>query len=127
MEKRIGRKEIILLVIVFAVLFVIWFAYRQIHRDSGNIVRVTVSGETVGEYDLAEDREIPIESGGEITNILVISDGMADVVSADCPDQICVNASPISELKETIVCLPNRVVVEVISSDEEPEFDVIVQ
>ncbi len=128
MEKKIGKKEIILLVILFAVLLLIWFGYRRMHQtESGSRIRITVSGETMEEYDLAEDAEIPIEIDGKLTNTLVISDGRADMISADCPDQICVNTSPISALSETIVCLPNQVVVEVISSDEEAEFDVIVQ
>ncbi|MCC8142127.1 MAG: NusG domain II-containing protein [Lachnospiraceae bacterium] len=127
MEKKIGKKEIILLIILFAALFVIWFCYHQIHRESGNRIRVTVAGETLGEYDLSTDREIPIESGGSVTNTLIISEGKADMISADCPDQICVNAQPVSKKNESIVCLPNQIVVEVISSDEEPEFDVIVQ
>ncbi len=127
MEKRIGKKEVIALIVIFAVLLVIWLGYRRIHTESGSRIRVTVSGETIGEYDLNTDREIPIESGGRVTNLLVIADGEADMVSADCPDQTCVNMKPVSALNETIVCLPNQVVVEVISSGEEAEFDVIVQ
>ena len=46
--------------------------------------------------------------------ILVIFDGKADMESADCPNQICVHHSAISHTGETIVCLPNRVVIEVI-------------
>ncbi len=128
MEKKIGKKEILLLVVLFAALLLIWAGYRWLRDpETGGRIRVTVSGETVGEYDLGTDREIPIESGGRITNTLVIADGKADMISADCPDQICVNTKPVSALSETIVCLPNQIVVEVISSEEEAEFDVIVQ
>jgi len=45
--------------------------------------------------------------------ILVIKDGKADMISAECPDHICVHHAPISHKGETIVCLPNRVVVEI--------------
>ncbi len=128
MDKKIGKREIILLIIIFAVLVLVWVVWRQTRdTQSGNRIRVTVSGEIYGEYDLGQDREIPIESAGEVTNTLVISDGKADMTEADCPDQTCVNMSPISAEKETIVCLPNQIVVEVISSDEKSEFDVIAQ
>ncbi len=127
MEKRIGKKEILLLVILFAAILLIWFGYHRMHRETGGRIRVTVSGETVGEYSLDTDREIPIEIGGEVTNVLVIEDGKADMIRADCPDQTCVKTGPVSALRETIVCLPNQVVVEVISSEEEAAFDVIAQ
>ena len=35
------------------------------------------------------------------------------MISADCPDKLCVNQHAISSNGETIVCLPNKVVVEV--------------
>ncbi len=127
MEKKIGKREILLLVIVFAVLFLLWFGFRRIHRETGNRVLITVAGETLGEYDLSEEQEIPIETGGEVTNELRIAGGEADMIWADCPDQTCVNTQPISATRETIVCLPHQVVVEVISSDEAAEFDVIAQ
>ncbi len=127
MEKRIGKREIILLIIVFVVLFLIWFGFRRANRDPGSRIRITVAGETVGEYDLAEEQKIPIETGGDVTNILLVKDGEADMIWADCPDQTCVNTNPISKSGETIVCLPRQVVVEVISSDETSEFDVIAQ
>ncbi len=127
MDKKIGRREIIILILIFAVLLALLLVYVFRDRDSGNRIRISVSGEIFGEYNLDEDQEIPIVSGGEVTNILIIEDGKANMTEANCPDQICVNMSPISAENETIICLPNKIVVEVISSDEEADFDVIVQ
>ncbi len=127
MDKKIGKREILLLIVIFAVIIVIWFCYHRMHTETGNKIRVTVSGETIGEYDLGTDREIPIEIDGKVTNTLVIADGEADMISADCPDQTCVNMKPVSALRETIVCLPNQIVVEVTDSDSEAEFDAVAQ
>ncbi|MCR4991648.1 MAG: NusG domain II-containing protein [Lachnospiraceae bacterium] len=56
-----------------------------------------------------------IEIPGKVGKcILILSDGKANMESADCPNQICVHHSAISHTGETIVCLPNRVVIEVI-------------
>ncbi len=127
MDKRFGKRELLLLLLVFAALLVLWFGVSRWHGQDGGRIRITVGGETIGEYSLSSAREIPIEVDGEVTNTLVIADGQADMVWADCPDQTCVKTKPISALKETIVCLPHQIVVEVISSDEEAEFDVIAQ
>ncbi len=127
MDKKIDWREIIVLVAVFAVLLAVLLVFVLRNREPGNVVRITVDGEVYGEYDLSENREIEIESGGEVTNTLVIEDGEADMIKADCPDQICVNMSPISAKNETIICLPNKIVVEVVESEDEGDFDVIVQ
>ena len=46
---------------------------------------------------------------------------------ADCPDQLCIHQGPIHIQGETIVCLPNRVVVEITGNDAEEQLDGIVQ
>lgn len=46
----------------------------------------------------------------------MIRDGKADMKEADCPDKLCVHQKAISAENESIVCLPNRVVVTVTNS-----------
>ena len=45
---------------------------------------------------------------------------------ASCPDQLCVDQNEISYDKESIICLPNKVVVTV-TSDIESDLDGIVR
>ena len=45
---------------------------------------------------------------------------------ADCPDHLCMKQGEISHKGETIVCLPNRVVIEV-ESNQDSEFDAVAQ
>ena len=51
-----------------------------------------------------------------------IKDGQADITKASCPDKICVDQRPVSRQGESLVCLPNKVVVE-IENGGEPEID----
>ena len=81
-------------------------------KDTANVV-VTIDGEVYGTYPLSEDRTERIELPDGSYNILIISDGYADVTEASCPDQICVKHNHIRYSKEAIVCLPNKVVVTV--------------
>lgn len=124
MKKRIGRNDIIFItILVVAVLGVAGFFYLR-PQETGAQVIVTVDGEVYGIYALAEDQEIPIVTEGVTTNLLVIQDGKADMTEADCPDKLCVHQRAISKNNETIVCLPNKVVVQVTGS-EESGFDSI--
>lgn len=47
-------------------------------------------------------------------NLLYISDGMIRMDSADCKDQICVHHRPISGIRESIICLPHKLVIEIV-------------
>ena len=81
------------------------------------------TGVTEWTYVLTEDRRIEINHG---TNILEIKNGEASMIEADCPDQICVHEKAISADGESIICLPNKIVVEV-ESDKESELDAVMK
>lgn len=89
--------------------------FQYCGRSGGEqYIEITVDGELYGTFSLNEDRTIRIND----TNRLVIRDGRAEMEWADCPDQICVNHSPVKYGGESIICLPNKVVVSVVSSEE---------
>ena len=48
------------------------------------------------------------------------------MIEADCRDQLCVNQKAISADGESIICLPNKIVVEV-ESDKESELDAVMK
>lgn len=50
------------------------------------------------------------------SNTIVIKNGLVNVVDADCPDFVCVNTKPATQVGDMIVCLPHRLIVEI--SDE---------
>ena len=91
------------------------------NRDGADTVTVKVDGKVTGTYPLAKDQKIRINGG---TNILTIKNGKAKMTDADCPDQLCVHQKAASKNHESIICLPNKVVVEVDGS-EESEFDAV--
>lgn len=95
-----------------------------IFRKSGNSVKVTVDGKVFGEYSLQKDKTVEIKSEKGY-NLLVIKDGKAYVERASCPDGICSSHKPISYGGESIICLPNKVVVEVTSTQQENQPDII--
>ncbi|MCR5774187.1 MAG: NusG domain II-containing protein [Lachnospiraceae bacterium] len=72
-------------------------------------LEVTKDRETVGVYSLDEDRIVEIDG----SNTFEIKDGRVRMVSADCPDRVCVHSREISSDGESIVCLPNHVVLKI--------------
>lgn len=110
---KTGRKRLIadVVLVLCLLLFslILFFAFRV--GGEGNAVRVYVGDELVAEYPLSENGEFPLGDGG---NVLKIENGEAYMIYSDCPDHLCERAGKVSLSGERIVCLPNRVIVEVV-------------
>lgn len=125
-EKKKERNDRILIagIIVSAILLTIIFLLKG--SSVGTTVVVSVDGEEYGRYSLLKEQVVQI---GE-TNTLVIHNHEADMLFAECPDQICVKHTPISGTDENIICLPNRVVVtieDIYGKNQEAELDAVVK
>ncbi len=120
------KRDFILIGAVLVLALLCWLIPRAAGIFAGeesSQVRITVGGEEYGTYSLSEDQTIEIND----TNICEIKDGEVNMTQADCPDQLCIHQGPIHIQGETIVCLPNRVVVEITGNDKEEQLDGIVQ
>ena len=124
---RVFRKQDVILILFFLIIAAAALIWLSAGRQSEQIARVTVDGTVAGLYPLDQDDTVTIGGvGGK--NTLVIRDGQADMMEADCPDKVCVDHAPISHVGESIICLPHKVVVEIIAGEgetENPEFDVL--
>ncbi len=109
--KRFGKRDLLFLGILSALLFLGCAVFYLTGLKQGAAAEVTVDGTLYGTYPLNRDRTVDIRIGDTRTNVLVIQNGTADMTEANCPDRLCVHQKAISRANETIVCLPNKVVV----------------
>lgn len=125
-KKRSIRNDFILIVFIL-IIAAVGLIYLNFFRDTGNMVSVSIDGKFYGSYSLSQDITEDIYSGenNQNHNRLVISGGKAYVESATCPDGICVAHKPVFRDGESIVCLPNRVVITVFTADKTDSPDVI--
>lgn len=105
----------------FAVIFILLslcLAALIIHHaafsNAGSYVVVTIDGNEYTRLPLSSDCNFDIPSGSGY-NSLTISAGTAYITAASCPDKICVNHKAVSNVGETIICLPNKVIIEIIT------------
>ena len=115
--KRKRRNDLIFIA-VLAVTAMVLGAGMYFLRGAGDTVTVTVDGAHYGTYPLAVDTVVEIATDGGY-NRLVVKDGQAVMETADCPDGICAAHRPISRMGESIVCLPHKVVVTVVTADSD--------
>lgn len=84
---------------------------------SGQKAVITVDGKLYGSYSLAEDRTVEIRQKNHL-NKITIKDGSVQMSYSDCRNQICVGDGSISRTNQSLVCLPNRVMVEITGGEE---------
>lgn len=119
------KNDIILAVIVIAVA-AIGLLLLNIFKTEGAFAVVKIDGKETERYPLSVNTEVVIETENDGKNTLVIEDGKAFIKDATCPDKICEGHSKISFKGETIVCLPHKVVIEIVADDSDKELDVVV-
>ncbi|MCD7868945.1 MAG: NusG domain II-containing protein [Clostridiales bacterium] len=108
LSRRISKKELLFITGILALAAILWLWFRFSSGEDCAYIRITVDGEELGVYSLAEDQMIAIGD----TNVCEIRDGEARMIQADCPDQLCMHQDAIDERGGTIICLPNKVVIE---------------
>ncbi len=120
------KNDMILIValVVLALLCIPAMSLVQGMQTKNGVAVVTIDDVEYGRYPLTEDMTERIALPDGAYNLLVIQDGKADVTEASCPDGNCVRHRAVSKKGQSIVCLPNKLVVE-IENGEEAEFDAV--
>ena len=80
---------------------------------AGRTVTMQQNGQTVAVLPLAADTDYIVTGADGASNTVRIRGGRVSVCAASCPDGLCVRHRAVSRAGESIICLPNRVVVTV--------------
>ena len=119
----IRKADIILAVLLIVFGLIVSYIFVS-DNDAGDTVRISIDGKLYSEYSLSEDQTIEIAENSS-TNKITIKEGYVSMEFSDCPNQDCVKHNAISKNAESIVCLPHKLVVEVVS--DETGFDAVAQ
>ena len=112
MNKTVLRDIILVaaVVIIAAVLLIVF----NINKSDGAFFEITVNGETYGKYSLFTNQVIDVEGICKVS----VKNGEVFMLSSTCKGGDCVKCKPISKSGQTIICLPNGVVIRVLGSGE---------
>ncbi|MGI6211337.1 MAG: NusG domain II-containing protein [Anaerovoracaceae bacterium] len=123
MRHVIKKADIVLL--VFLILLGLLFSWLSVAgKQSGTRVLVRVNGKDYATYSLAENRTVTIRQNGHV-NKFIIKDGTVQMTKSSCKNKLCIEQGRISETNQSIVCLPNRVTLEI--QGGESKYDAIAQ
>ena len=111
-------------ILLFALLAAACLGASALLRLSGRnaaTAELLVDGEVYETVDLTRDRVFTVETDfGE--NTVEVKGGEISVTAASCPDKVCVAHGP-ARAGDPAVCLPNRLVVRIVT--DAPETDAV--
>lgn len=115
--------KILLVLLLTAVVLSAGFILTKKEEPSAPVARITRDGELLREIPLDEVKEsysfvVEDELG---SNTILVEPGRIRVSEADCPDQVCVNQGFISDGTVPVVCLPHKLMIEIVGGGS--EFD----
>ena len=94
-------------------------------QTSGTMVNIYLDGKCIRSIDLSQadsSYEFTVD-GPAGSNTIQVEPGRICVSRADCPDQICVHQGWISTSAIPVVCLPNRLVIQIEEQTGQSELD----
>ena len=117
MERRLpsGRSffhksDLIVVAVLVLAALAAWLGGLLASGSGQTVVRIYSDNELFFELPLpAKDQTIPVP---DKQLVLEIKDNQVGVLTTDCPDQTCKKTGYISRPGQSIICLPNRVVVQ---------------
>lgn len=113
------KKEVIFIASILVIAGILGLGFLISGQRSHNTIRITVDGKEFGTYSLSKDQVIHIGD----TNVCEIKDGKVTMIEATCPDHYCMKQKAVDEHGGSIICLPNKVVIEGKDSAEPSESD----
>lgn len=113
-----GDKVLVIVLIVFSLLFAYYMATVNNNLEK-KYISIQINGEEINTIEFSDDiigetYVLETEFG---RNVLQFGDGEVRIIEASCPDQLCVKQGKIGQVGQLLVCLPNRLVVEIKAND----------
>ncbi len=96
-----------------------------IFRPSGNkpaMLEVRQNGSLLMTFPLTDNITKTIEDKNGSKNVFTIQDGIVTMTEANCGDHTCIQTGKIANTGESIVCLPHRLVLQIVSEQESDEL-----
>lgn len=120
---KLKKYDIIVIICVIIIIIISYITVNLLRNDEADTVVVYVNGKIEKKLDLNKNQEYKVKINNGY-NIIRIKDGKVKIKESDCSNQTCVNMGAISKDGQTLICLPHKVEVTIVS-DDKLEVDVI--
>ncbi|MBR6801128.1 MAG: NusG domain II-containing protein [Eubacteriaceae bacterium] len=104
------KKDIFVILALLLIAGVIYFI--NLPGEAGNVAEIRIDGVLVSTVKLADGNDGIYKLEG-VNVEYEIKDGKIRFYSSDCPDHVCIEDGFVNLGGESVVCLPNRVVISI--------------
>lgn len=101
------KGDIIIICLILSAVLISFAAVNTFSRPASFVI-VRENNELIFEGSINENRTVELAG-----NTLRIENGKVWVSEANCKNRICMSQGKISKSGESIICLPNRVIIEI--------------
>lgn len=113
------KKDILLIAIIVIIALLFFLLIHFFIKKDGSMVVVKINGAIQYKGSIYQAKELVVNGYQGGSNRIVIQDGYVYMADADCPDKLCEHMGKINKIGENIVCMPHRVVVEIVGDGSE--------
>ena len=120
MRLRFQKGDWLAVAVTLVLAIAVFFAFLP--RETGDVpvAEVYLDGTLVCRVTLDESQEFTVT--GDYTNTVTVRDGKIGVTASDCPGGDCVHSGWIGTSGRSIVCLPNRMEIRIVSAPGDVDF-----
>ncbi len=117
---KVSKLDWILTIILLSISVGSLISYNNTGLDNNKIALIYKNNELIMEVDLSKDDVINFDE-----MVVEVKEGCLRALKVDCPRKICVQTGWISSPSQTIVCVTNKVLIEITGKSPNTQYDVI--
>lgn len=117
---KVSKLDWILTIILLSISVSSLISYNNAWSDNDKIALIYKNNELIMEVALSKDDVINFDE-----MVVEVKEGRVRALKAECPRKICVHTGWISSPSQTIVCVTNKVLIEIAGKSPNAKYDVI--
>ena len=117
---RFRRGDWLAIGIVALIAAAVMLCFVPGRNDPAAYAQIYLDGQPVNTVPLDENTTFVISD--QYSNEITVRDGTIAFTESDCPGRDCVHSGSIGSTGRSLVCLPNRVEIRVISAEADVDF-----
>lgn len=118
MERKLITKNDIILIVIYALVVVFAFVFKNISSDN-LIAEIYFNGEIIDTVNLSDKEEKVIYTGVHNETVIRADKGRIYFLASCCPDKVCTESGILEKNGDFASCLPEKVIVKVVGEKQD--------
>lgn len=122
MRLRFQKGDLLAVAVTLLLAVAVFVLFLPRENSQAAVAEIYLDGALIRQVSLSEDGEFTVT--GDYENTVTVRDGKIAVTRSDCPGGDCIHSGWIGSRGRSLVCLPNRLEIRVVSASGDVDFAV---